>query len=143
MAHFTATYDPGEVSFVWGTIMITGFASDTMITVERMTDTWSDQAGSDGFVTRARSRDKRGTVTVNLDMSSFDNDKLMAVLVQDELDGTGAFPLLMRDGSGTTVASAPFAWIVKPAVIEYGSGIAARQWQFRCDSLTVAVGGNT
>lgn len=137
-----ATYDPGEISFVFGTIIITGFAADTMITVERMTDTWSDIAGSDGFVTRARSRDKRGVVTVNLDMSSMDNDKLQAVLAQDELDGTGAYPILMRDGSGTTVCSAPSAWIVKPAVVEYGSGVNNRQWVFHCDTLSTAVGGN-
>lgn len=137
-----ATYDPAKVSLVYGAVIITGFAQDTMIRVERNTPTWSDTAGSDGFVTRAKSLDKRGTITVTLDMSSPTNDALSALFYADETTGKGAQTIMMRDASGTTVASGASAWIVQPAAIEFGAGVLGREWQFRVAILAMSPGGN-
>lgn len=137
-----ATYNPGEVSLTVGSLIITGYAQDTMITIARKTPTWATTVGSDGFVTRAKSLDKRGEITITLDMSSPSNDDLTALFNADEQTGKGNFPIMMRDGSGTSVASGASAWIVQPATMEFGNGILGRQWTFEVAVLAMNVGGN-
>ncbi|RYF36590.1 MAG: DUF3277 family protein [Cytophagaceae bacterium] len=136
------TYSPSEFSVTVGALILTGFAQDTMITVSRKTPTWSSTAGSDGFVTRARSADKRGDITLTLDMSSPSNDDLTALFAADEMTGKGVFPIMIRDGSGSSVASAASAWIVSPATLEYGNGVVGRAWTFEAANITISNGGN-
>lgn len=137
-----ATYDPEKVSLVYGALIITGFAQDSMITVARKTPTWSSTAGSDGFVTRAKNLDKRGDITIVLDMSSPTNDALSALFYADEMTGKGAQAIMMRDASGTSVASGASAWIVQPATIEFGNGVLGRTWNFEVAVLAITPGGN-
>jgi hypothetical protein len=136
------TYNSASVSLIVGAKLISGFADDSFVTVEQMNDSWSDMAGTDGFVTRSYNTDKRGTVTITLSQSSPSNDDLMAMLTADELTGAGALPLLLRDASGSTVCSAASSWIVKPAQVEFGRNVTNRQWQIRCAVLSMFVGGN-
>lgn len=137
-----ATYSPDQISFVAASLIITGFAHDTMITVARKTPTWESTVGSDGFVTRRQSMDKRGDITITLDMSSPSNDDLSALFNADEKTGKGVFPIMIKDGSGRSVASGANAWILQPATMEFGNGILGRQWTFEVAVLAMNVGGN-
>jgi len=143
MATDFATYDPALVSVVFGPKILTGFAQDSIVTVERLNDTWTDQVGARGYVSRARNADRRGTITVVFDQTSQSNDDLSAIMLQDELNSTGVYPILVRDASGTSVASGASAWLTRPATIEMGNGILGRQWVFRVAVLAMAVGGNS
>lgn len=138
-----STYQPDKVSFVFGSLIITGFAQDSMITVARKTPIWTSTAGSQGYVTRTKNMDKRGDVTIVLDQSSPDNDALSALCVADELTGQGAQPFMMRDASGTSVASAASMWIVQPATMEFGAGVLGRTWTFEAAVLIMTPGGNS
>lgn len=142
MAQTFATYSPSEVSIIAGSLIITGFAQDSMVSVARKTATWESTVGSDGFVTRRKNMDKRGEVTITLDMSSPSNDDLSALFNADEKTGKGVFPIMIRDGSGRSVASAANAWLVQPATMEFGGGVLGRQWTFECDVLAMNVAGN-
>lgn len=136
------TYDPASVSVIVAGKLMTGFADDSAVTVERMTDTWTDQVGTDGFVTRAKSNDQRGTVTINLTQTSPSNDDLQALASADELSGNGAGPFLMRDGSGRTICSGDTCWVTKPPSLEFGRSVVNRQWVIRVATLIVFSGGN-
>lgn len=136
------TYNPALVSIVYGPKLITGFADDTAITVERMSDTWNDQVGTDGFVTRSPSNDKRGTITINLTQSSPSNDDLQAMATADEMTGNAAAPVLVRDASGRTICSGDTAWVTKPPASEFGRSITNRQWVLRVANLVIFTGGN-
>lgn len=137
-----ATFDPSKVSMIYGSLIITGFAQDSMITVARKTPIWSSTVGSAGFVSRAKSSDKRGDITIVLDQSSPDNDRLTALCSADELTGNGPQAFMMRDASGTSIASAASCWITQPATMEFGSGIMGRTWTFEAAVLVMAPGGN-
>lgn len=139
---FFRTYQPDLVSVTFGALIMTGFAQDSMITVARKTPTWTSTVGSQGYVTRAKTLDRRGDITITLDMSSPSNDDLMSLFNADEKTGKGALSFIMVDGSGSTVVSAPAAWIVQPATIEMGGAITARQWTFEAANLEMYVGGN-
>jgi hypothetical protein len=136
------TFDPAKVTWIFGGKITTGYAADTAITVEMMTDSWSDEVGTDGYVTRVRTNDQRGTVTINLAQSSPSNDDYQALLNADLLTGTGASPGLLRDASGRTICSGDTGWIIKTPSSEFGRSLSNRQWVIRFANLVMAVGGN-
>ncbi len=138
---FAGTYDPAQVVVTFLGNILTGFGPDTFLTVERESDAFSDEVGADGEVARARSRDRRGTVTLTLLQSSLSNDVLSAAAAADELGGLGVGPLLIKDLTGATLVAAESAWVRKIANVEYGKEITAREWMIRCADMTVLVGG--
>ena len=137
------TYDPGQHYATFANIPITGYAKGTYINVERMTEAFSSEAGAQGEVARTRKRDKRGTIKFTLMATSACNDLLSAIADQDEFDGTGVGALNIRDGNGTTVATAANAWIKKRPPTEFADEMPNRDWELECENLRLTVGGNS
>lgn len=134
-------YDPTRVTLSFKGVLITGFAADTFILAERAEDTFSTDVGAQGDVTRIRSRNKTGSVTVTLMAGSPTNDRLSAIIAEDELVGTGYGAMLMKDLNGTTLCSSAFAWLRRPANVERGSGASNVEWVIDCERLEMLVGG--
>ncbi|NIQ91021.1 MAG: DUF3277 family protein [Nitrospinaceae bacterium] len=140
----TKTYNPADVTLVFGGIIVDGYADGTFITVARNEDAFTLMIGSDGEACRAKSNNKSGTVVFTLMQSSLANDLLSAQFNLDELSpgGDGIAPLLMKDNSGRTVVAAETAWIRKPADITFGREIENREWTIETNSLIMQGGGN-
>lgn len=138
----TKTYDPGLVVVSIGGNIISGFADGTFISVERTSDSFSKQVGADGEVTRVRSRDRSGSITLTLMASSLSNDILTALHKLDELSGTGVVPFLLKDLAGTTLVAAQSCWIRKPANVEFGKELSNREWALDANPIVMTVGGN-
>lgn len=136
------TYQPALVSVVYATKLISGFADDSAVSIEFMTDDWADSSGVDGQVTRNMTNDDRGTITLTLNQSSPSNDDLTAMALADRLTGNNAAPILVRDASGRTICSGDSAWITKIPAAEFGKNIANRTWTIRVAHLTMFLGGN-
>jgi len=136
------TYNPKEVSVIVGARVITGFAEDSKVIVARENDSWAKVAGVDGEVTRSKSNDKSGSITINLMQSSDDNAFLTALYQSDELSGAGVVPVTVKDNSGTSLYIAPEAWIRKPPDSEFSREAGPREWILDCAELTMNVGGN-
>lgn len=138
------TYDPSNVSMLFGPIPMKGFAQDAAITVEHDEDDWTLVTGVDGEGTRSKTSNRSATITVALMQSSETNALLSA---ERELDlntpnGTGGKALIIKDGSGTTVFSCATAWIQKAPTAELNREATTREWVFRTDSLVALHGGN-
>lgn len=137
-------YDPKQYVLVFKGIRFRGYHSGTVIEVERMTDTFTEDVGADGDVVRVRGHDRRGTVTVTLQGTSPVNDmlSLVAAVGEDE-DNTDADvgSLTLKDLNGTTVAFASEAWIVKPPNVPVAMEHTPRVWVIRCAKLNLYVGG--
>ena len=141
MADFK-TYDPSQITVSFNGILVQGFA-DVMVTAERNTDSFTVSPGSQGDVTRVRSRDKTGQVTITLQAESPSNDLLSTVLQDDENDGSGVGALLITNLNGTTELEATNAWLMKFPATEYGNEAGTREWIIECAELEMFVGGNT
>lgn len=61
-----ASYDPKKVNLVLNGKIITGFASDSMITIARNEDTVTTQVGVKGDVAYNENANESGTITVTL-----------------------------------------------------------------------------
>ena len=136
------TYDPKMVVLTMGGVPIRGYADGTQIVAERSNDMFTKVSGNDGAVSRAKSNDKSGTVTVTLAQTSPSNDVLSAFHKQDELSNTGVKVLNCKDLSGRSTHFSSGAWIRKLPNAEYAKEITNREWVIDCDNLETLVGGH-
>lgn len=136
------TYDPKLVVLTVGGVPISGYADGTFISVERSNDMFTKVAGADGIVSRAKSNDKSGTITVTLAQTSSSNDILSAYAKQDELSNTGVKTVNCKDVSGRSTFFTATAWVRRLPGSEFGKEITNREWVLDCDSLEILVGGH-
>ena len=134
-------YDPGRITVVFNAVLVQGYADGAFVKAERNNDTYSVSVGAGGDVTRVRSRDKTGQVTLTLQAESPTNDLLSALFEADEEFGISYGSLLIKDLNGTTLCVAEHAWIMKPAPIEYSNDAGTREWVIECADLKIFAGG--
>lgn len=135
-------YDPKQVTLIVGGKIISGFADDDFIEVERDEDAFSKKTGVDGETTRAKNNMRSGHIIVRLMQSSSSNDDLSDFALLDEKDMSGAGAVLCKDGSGRSVFSAQSGWIKKLPKATFKKDVEMREWTIDCDSLDIFVGGN-
>ncbi len=136
------TYDPKKVIVNVGGVPISGFADGTFISAERDNDAWSKVSGADGVVSRAKSNDLTGTITLTLQQTSPANDVLTGFAIADELTNAGVVPVSVTDLGGRTLITSAFSWVIKRATAEFGKEIANREWTIACADLKMFLGGN-
>lgn len=137
------TYDPKQVMILIGGIPMGGFADGEYVNVERTSDTFTMVSGADGITSRAKTNDRSGSMTLTLAQTSPSNDALSAIALADELTNSGVVPILIKDGSGTTVFVSAFGWIKKPPAASFAKEIGNRAWILDLADLDVFIGGNS
>ena len=88
------TYDPKKVSIVVNNRMITGFASDSMITVARSEDIVTTAVGVQGDVTYNENANESGTMTITLSGTSSSLPSLRDLALRRK-----PFPVLLVDAN--------------------------------------------
>lgn len=135
--------DPKSIIMTWNRIDITGIAGDTFLEVEYDENSFEDEVGADGEVTRIKNADERGSVTFHLGQASETNDRLTAMAIRDRKTSNGYGALMIKDLKGTTLYAADESWIQKIAKGEHAKGHTNRSWVIRCAKLRVFIGGST
>lgn len=137
------TYDPNNVQIIVGGVAMSGFADGTFINIAYDENLYNKTVGADGEVSRSRTNNRSATVTLTLKQTSSSNDELSALVLADELDNSGAVPLMVKEiGSGRTLLFAQAAWVEKMPDIGYSKDIEDRAWTLGTSGLTTFVGGN-
>lgn len=134
-------YDPRQVNVVWKGILLTGFADGSFVTVELNADAFTTTVGAYGDVVRTRSHNRTAKITIRLQAESPAND-LLSIEAVDDMRGTGApGPVMVSYTNGTTIASAPNAWVTKMPSLDFAAESGQREWVLECDTLDIFVGG--
>lgn len=136
------TYDPSQVATIVSGVSMSGYGPDTFIAVAREVPSWSKKVGGKGEVGRSKSSNKSGSITLTIMQTSSDNDFLSGLALLDEQTGSGTFPIIIKDASGSTVVSALNCWISKYPDPEFAQEVGVREWVFDCDSINMLIGGN-
>lgn len=137
------TFDMKNMKVVVGTFEVKGFADGDVLTVDRMSDTFTDSVGADGEVERGKSNDFRGTITIVTQQTSPVNISLSNLMLLDEVSAGGIVPIALMDTGGNDVHVAPECWLVKPPTGTYGKEVGKnRSWVFRAANVSVFFGGN-
>jgi len=135
------TYDPKKCLVIIGGVPMSGFGEDTFVAVARDEDAFTKVVGADGEVSRSKSANRAGSLTLTLMQTSLSNDVLSALAAADELDGRGVVPVLIKDLTGTTTLFAAHGWIRKVPDVELGKDIGTREWVIDTADMDVFVGG--
>ncbi len=138
-------YDPNEVSImVCGIPIEGGFADGTYVEIDQDSNDFDDIVGTDGDVTRSKTNDRRGTVTITLMQSSEGNALLSALnnIDRKQSNGAGVGPLLIKDNQGTALYAGEKSWISKPPAAPFGKTAGPRAWTIRVADLERFDGGN-
>ncbi len=135
------TFNPKELFVAVGGILLTGFAPQ-MIRVERDTTVAFENRGVEGEIARYLSEDRRGNIVITLLATSPSNLVLSTFINADELLGTNAFPVIIKDGGGQSldVVVAPICWVLSHAPINYSNGVEVREWTIRSTSIRILEG---
>lgn len=143
MANTVFQYDPKAFSMICGGNVISGFADDSFVEVERDEDAASKKTGVDGQVTRAMIRMYTGKITIRLMQSSASNDALTSFALLDQnVPPAGTFSILAKDESGRSVFSSQTAWVKKFPKVTYKKDVEVWEWVIECGQLNIFIGGN-
>ena len=131
------TYNPKEVIVTLGTHIVTGYADDSFVTIDPNGDGVTKKVGCDGEIVRSISPDDTYIVKVSLLQTSDTNSYLQERLAKDRKDGSGMFPIIVKDLKGGLVFSTDSAWPKGPASRGYGKEAGNREWELHTGSGTL------
>ena len=137
-------YDADQISLnIVGIPITSGYADGEFLRIEKETDDFTDVVGTDGSVTRSKTKDERATITVVL-MQTADSNAVLAALSQADRaasNGAGVGALFARDRQGTSLYEADECWISKSADATFDREATAREWICRVAKLRDFTGG--
>ena len=135
------TYDPKKIIVVFGSRQLTGMAEDSIVTISPLGDGMQIYVGADGDVARSVDPDATFEVTVSLNTTSNSNDYLSNMYNFDRATGNGVAPWLIKDLAGTTLFSAPEAWIANMPEASRGLTVDTQEWTFNTGQVEDAMIG--
>lgn len=140
----TKFYDADQITVVIAGIPISGYADGEFLTIEQEADAFSDVVGTDGEVTRSKTKDYRATATLKLMQSSDSNDLLSTLYNTDRQasNGAGVGAFLVRDRNGRALYTSEACWIQKAPDVSFDRTPTAREWVIRIADLLRFDGGN-
>lgn len=135
------TYDPKKIIIIFGARQLTGMSEDSIVSIAPNGDGLQTYVGADGDVARSLDPDATYEVTVSLNTTSNSNDYLSSMYNYDRETGDGIAPLLIKDLAGTTLFSAPEAWVANMPEASRGLTVDTQEWVFRTGQVEDAVIG--
>lgn len=124
--------------------VLTGFAEDTFISIDRGDPTWAKTRGAKGDIQRTHKAGKDITATISLMQTSATNDILSGIAAYDATDlrGGGLFTCSIVDGSGRSYLHSHNSWVSIPTNQDYSTTATTRDWIFELPDADQFLGGN-
>lgn len=121
-----------------------GYADGPFLKIEPTDESFVVYKGTDGTITRSKTNQRGTKITLLLGQSSKSNDFLSAMLALDETqpNGAGIGTFLVQDLGGTTLFTAQFAWVVRPANQDFDKLATVREWELFAVRDEINVGSN-
>lgn len=136
------TFDSKQIVLTVGGIPIGGFADGTFLQYEDDEDAFTKVTGADGVVSRSKTNNSGGTLTITVAQTSPSNDILSNFANADKLSNTGVIPVVVKDINGTTNIFAPNGWVRKKAPLEWSKEITDNEWILDLADVDSVIGGN-
>jgi hypothetical protein len=145
------TYSPNSVSVIithdaTGIVhTVTGFSEDSIVAIERNSETFTMYRGADDTKTRIYNSDSSATITIPLQQTSNSNDifSLLYEFDRARLNSDGLFSLQIKDLTGRSVYYSDEAYIAIIPNSSFSNSMELREWLLHAASLNTAIGGNS
>lgn len=119
-------YDPLKVKLYLGGTLVTGYAADTMLEIERTDDNIHTTVGVQGDISTALSRNHFGTITIHLQNSSPTHAALLIWQQQADISGLVWFPVILQGSQAPSLDG--FGFIQKQPNLTYGTTVGTMSW---------------
>lgn len=139
-----SSYSPSDVTItVAGIYSVTGYAEGTFVRLTKDTQQVNTIRAMDGTMSRVKSPDTGWKVEITLAQSSSGNDIFSTLWNVDRVTSMGKFPLMVKDGSGSTLFMAATAWIEQIPDITFSNKLEDRVWVLGATDVIANIGGNS
>ncbi|ADX32010.1 hypothetical protein VL2_gp146 [Pseudomonas phage vB_PaeM_VL12] len=150
MAGRTSTYAPNQVTIVINhaasgiSHTLTGFSEDSIVSVERLVDTFTEYVGADDTHTRVFNANSGARATVSLAQTSESNDVLTFLheFDREAMSADGMFEMLIKDNSGRSLYFSDEAYIAVIPQGGFSNQMNTRDWVISMTNTTFQHGGN-
>jgi len=140
----TKTYDPTEVTVIFGGTILTGFAEgDDSISVEPDTDRVTKKTGMKGHTTLNISANRGGKVVLKFQRTALANQVMQDALNEIVNGEGGIYPLLVKDNNGNDLHKAESSWVMNQSPASYGAESGDTEWTIDSANLFMNLGGNS
>lgn len=137
------TYSPKDVLVsVAGMHTVTGYADGTFVRIKKDGRPFRKQRSMSGEQARIYEEDQGFTVELTLMQSSSSNNILSMLYNIDIATRMGKFPLIIKDGRGSTTFVSLTTWIEQIPDVTFGSTLSTNTWVFGCSDAIINIGGN-
>lgn len=137
------SYSPSDVTItIAGLYSVTGYAEGTFVRLTKDSQQITTIRAMDGTMSRIKSPDTGWRIELTLAQSSSGNDILSTLWNVDKVTGMGKFPVMVKDGSGSTMFMAATAWVEEVPEILFSNKLEDRTWTLRATDVIVNIGGN-
>lgn len=126
------TYSPSQVKIALGSHLVTGYADDSFVNIDPVGDGTTVKVGCDGSVIRSIIPGETYTIKLSVLQNSATNKFLDDCYKRDRKDGSGTFPVTVKDLMGKDQFTSPFAWVGKEASWGRGKEAGNREWEITC-----------
>ena len=140
------TYSPSDVSVTYAGKPLEGFGEDSFVSISRELPLYTSKRAMDGSVSVTQQRYSKWNVRVSLAQSSPSNnflDGMQKFLFENNVTVMEYLPLIIKDGSGSTMFFAKDVWIDSVPEQSFGAGVSLREWSFTCNDVYSIIGGNS
>lgn len=132
------THNSNEISISFANLQIdSGRVDGDFVTTEFNSELYTSKVGADGEVTRSKTNDFSGKITIKL-MSTSEGHQILTRLfniARASLNGDDMAPFQLRDRNGGLVEHAETAWIEKAPSNAVGKEVGEREWVLATDNL--------
>lgn len=137
------TYSPSDVIVsLAGMHTVTGYADGTFIEIRKEGRPFLKQRSMDGQTARIYDEDQNYRVYLTLMQSSSTNNILSMLYNVDLATRMGKFPLIIKDGSGSTTFVSLTTWIEDIPNVRFADKLSEYTWTFGCSDAMISIGGN-
>lgn len=137
------TYSPKDVTVsIAGIHTVSGYVDGTFIRIIKNAKPFETQVAMDGSRQRIYHKDDGYRFELTLAQSSESNNVLSAIHNIDIVTRLAKFPLMMRDGSGSTTFFSATTWIESIPEVTFSNQMEARTWVFGCNDAGLTIAGN-
>ena len=129
MAEFLGHINPADDTFIISGHIITGYADDDKINIERDNDVMNKLVGTNGEFTLATNLDTTGTITLRLQETSVSNEFLWGIMAGIKTGAIrGIVPYACQRNGGASSLKAGVCWIQAQPSMGYGSEPGVYEW---------------
>lgn len=145
-----ATFAPNDVTIIISQAStgvshtVSGFAADSIVSVERDSEAFAMHTGADNTATRIYLPNTSGKITISLAQTSNSNDVLTWLYNHDlsVLNAKGLFSITVKDNSGRTSFYSVESYIGMIPHAAFGTSMQNREWVIHGRDLQMNLGGN-